>query len=44
MTSKWHDMSALALGDGIERGEINASELCEYFIERIERIDTEHNI
>ena len=44
MTSKWHDMSALALGDGIECGEINASELCEYFIERIERIDTKHNI
>jgi len=44
MTSEWHDMSALALGDGIERGEIDASELCEYFLERIERIDTQHEI
>ena len=37
-------MSALALGAGIGQGEIDASELCDYFLERIERIDTEHNI
>ncbi|MDP6589027.1 MAG: amidase family protein [Alphaproteobacteria bacterium] len=44
MTSEWHDMSALALGDGIGRGEIDANELCEHFLARIERIDTEHDI
>jgi len=32
------------LGDGIGRGEIDASELCEYFLERIARIDTQHDI
>ena len=37
-------MSALALGAGIGQGEIDASELCDYFLERIERIDAEHNI
>ncbi len=44
MTVEWHEMSALALGEGIGRGEIDASELCEYFLERIERIDVEHDI
>jgi aspartyl-tRNA(Asn)/glutamyl-tRNA(Gln) amidotransferase subunit A len=44
MTADWHEMSALALGAGIGQGEIDASELCDYFLERIERIDTEHNI
>ncbi|MBT6830653.1 MAG: amidase, partial [Rhodospirillaceae bacterium] len=37
-------MSALALGEGIGAGEIDAGELCDYFLERIERIDTKHDI
>ena len=44
MTTKWHDMSALSLGEGIGCGEIDASELCEYFLDRIARIDTKHDI
>ena len=44
MTTEWHDMSALSLGEGIGRGEIDASDLCEHFLARIERIDGEHDI
>jgi len=44
MTTHWHEMSALTLGEGIGRGEIDAEELCEHFLERIARIDTEHDI
>ena len=41
MNKEWHKMSALDLGQAIGRHEINASELCEYFLERIERLDKE---
>jgi len=44
MTVEWHEMSALSLGRGIGAGEIDASELCDYFLERIKRIDTKHDI
>ena len=44
MTTQLHEMSALALGEAIGRGEIDPVALTEHFLERIERIDTEHDI
>ncbi len=44
MSVEWHEMSALALGEGIGAGEIDAGELCDYFLERIERIDSAQEI
>ncbi|MFP6688649.1 MAG: amidase family protein [Alphaproteobacteria bacterium] len=44
MTTHWHEMSALSLGESIGRGDIDPSELCEYFLERIERFDTKQDI
>jgi aspartyl-tRNA(Asn)/glutamyl-tRNA(Gln) amidotransferase subunit A len=40
----WHEMSALALGEAIGRGEIDPVALTEHFLERIARIDTAHDI
>ncbi len=44
MTTHLHEMSALALGEGIGRGEIDPVALTEHFLERIKRIDTAHDI
>ena len=40
----WHEMTALELGRGIGTGEIDAVELTEYFLDRIESTDIEHNV
>ncbi len=44
MTNTWHEMTALELGSGIANGDIDALDLAEHFLDRIEQQDTEHNI
>ena len=40
----WHEMSAIALGNAIGRGEVDPVTLTEHFLARIERIDTKNEI
>lgn len=44
MTVTWHEMSALALGRGIESGEIDPRALAEYFLDRIAAADPDNMI
>ena len=44
MTNTWHELTALELGDRIANGEIDALDLAEHFLDRIEKKDTDHNI
>ena len=39
MSNDWHRKSACALGDAIGRGDIDASVLCEHFLDRIGETD-----
>ena len=42
--SAWHEMTALELGAGIAGGGIDAVELTEHFLARIDREDPDHDI
>ncbi|MEE8202443.1 MAG: amidase, partial [Alphaproteobacteria bacterium] len=44
MARDWHEMSALALGAGIDAGRIDPVALTEHFLERIAAADGEHAI
>ena len=44
MTNKWHQLTALQLGDKIAQGEIDPVELTDYFLERIREKDPDHVI
>ena len=44
MAQDWHEMSALALGAGIDAGRIDPVALAEHFLERIAAADGEHAI
>ena len=44
MTNTWHELTALELGTRIANGEIDALNLAEHFLDRIEQKDTDHNI
>eukprot|EP00039_Didymoeca_costata_P010939 m.149375 g.149375 ORF g.149375 m.149375 type:complete len:562 (+) comp15011_c0_seq11:188-1873(+) len=37
---KWHELSASDISFAIKKGEVTSSEILEYFIDRIEKIDT----
>ena len=44
MTGAWHGMTALELGAGIAGGDIDAVDLAEHFLDRIEQEDLDHSI
>lgn len=44
MSNEWHQLTACALGDGIERGDIDPRALCEHFLDRIAANDPAHLI
>ena len=44
MTTHWHEMSALSLGTKISQQEINPVDLCEYFLDRIEKMNSDNDI
>ncbi|MBE7636208.1 amidase [Sneathiella sp. P13V-1] len=44
MTKKWHELTALQLGDKIAQGEINPVELTQYFLTRIKEKDPDKKI
>ena len=44
MTVEWHEMSALALGRGIEAREIDPRALTDYFLDRIAAADPDNTI
>ncbi len=44
MTEKWHELTALQLGDKIAQGEINPVDLTQYFLTRIKEKDPDHKI
>ena len=44
MTTHWHEMSALSLGRKIARQEIDPVDLCEYFLSRIENMNSDNSI
>ena len=44
MTTHWHEMSALSLGRKISQEKINPVDLCEYFLSRIEKMNSDNSI
>ena len=44
MTTHWHEMRALSLGKRISQLEINPVDLCEYFLSRIDKMNSGNTI
>ena len=44
VSREWHDMTALALGQGIAAGDIDPVALAEHFLARIEALDSERTV